>query len=177
MILPYPKNPLYSVNSLGIVYGLKGQPLKVQVHAKTGYCYVSIAKRLHSLHGVVCRTFHGEPPTPKHEPNHKNGIKTDNCESNLEWMTRSENIRHSYHTLKRRDSGVATLWKGKSGKDHNRSLPITLRNVNTNEVLSAGSYSEMSRMTGLPVSTVRYLKLNEHIHKTGWQHWEAAWVN
>lgn len=33
------------------------------------------------------------------EVNHKDGCKQNNVYTNLEWCNRSENIRHSYHTL------------------------------------------------------------------------------
>lgn len=48
------------------------------------------------VHRLVLEVFVGPPPTPKHEPNHINGIKDDNRPVNLEWVTKSENLRHAY---------------------------------------------------------------------------------
>lgn len=42
-------------------------------------------------------------PDKKPEINHKNGNKLDNSVSNLEWNTRSENIKHSW------DNGLQTV--------------------------------------------------------------------
>lgn len=47
---------------------------------------------------IVCQAFHGEPPTPKHEAAHENGVRDDNRAGNLMWKTRAENqadrLRH-----------------------------------------------------------------------------------
>lgn len=59
-----------------------------------------------SLHRLVATTF---IPNPKNKPqvNHKNGNKHDNRVENLEWVTQSENILHSYKTgLKKPMRGV-----------------------------------------------------------------------
>lgn len=53
-----------------------------------------------SVHRLVSIEF---IPNPDNKPcvNHKNGIKWDNNIQNLEWVTYSENERHSYDVLKK----------------------------------------------------------------------------
>lgn len=53
------------------------------------------------IHRLVLLAFKYNPDFYKLEGNHINGIKTDNSKENLEWCTRSENVKHSY------DSGLS----------------------------------------------------------------------
>jgi hypothetical protein len=46
------------------------------------------------VHRLVLAAFEGACPDG-HEVNHKNGVKTDNCLGNLEYMTREQNIAHA----------------------------------------------------------------------------------
>lgn len=47
------------------------------------------------VHRIVCKAWHGPPPTPDHEVNHIDGDKTNAHPENLEWVTHSENMRHA----------------------------------------------------------------------------------
>ena len=42
------------------------------------------------FHRLVCRAFHGEPPTPSHTPDHINRNRGDNKASNLRWASKAE---------------------------------------------------------------------------------------
>jgi len=51
----------------------------------------------HKVHRLVCRAFHGEPPTPEHTyVNHRDCDPSNNRVDNLEWCTPSENVQHAH---------------------------------------------------------------------------------
>ena len=62
----------------------------------TPYLGCSINNKSVFVHVLVCLAFHGLPPGPNYEANHKDGDKLNPVPSNLEWMTRSENVIHAY---------------------------------------------------------------------------------
>lgn len=53
---------------------------------------------------LVCLAFHGYPPGPEYEVNHKDGNKHNNQPNNLEWTTRGENIEHAYQSGLRKEN-------------------------------------------------------------------------
>lgn len=87
----------YQVSDLGNVRGLKG-PLSPKLQ-NSGYHVVHLYLRgkrtVHLVHVLVAKAFvlgHFEGA----QVNHVDCTKTNNDSSNLEWVTRSQNIRHAY---------------------------------------------------------------------------------
>lgn len=82
----------------------KGRVLK-QMPKKTGYMCVNLYKHSHMrtflVHRIVASAFIANPDG-KPEVNHINGNKHDNRVENLEWVSESENIRHSFVSLGKR---------------------------------------------------------------------------
>jgi hypothetical protein len=64
----------------------------------TGYLKTMIKRKKKSIHRLVLSAF--EPcPDPSLEVNHKDGNKLNNAITNLEWVTRTENLRHARQVL------------------------------------------------------------------------------
>lgn len=101
----------YQVSNLGRVKSLsrlknygKVRAMSKEIilkHCVSGsrYCYVNlsngVSQKIFPVHRLVANAFLVNPEN-KRTVNHKDGIKTNNRVSNLEWMTHSENHLHAY---------------------------------------------------------------------------------
>lgn len=76
-------------NSLGII-------MKPRL-SNQGYVVITLNRKMLRVHRLIATAF---IPNPNNLPevNHKDGNKQNNEISNLEWVTRSENVQHAYQT-------------------------------------------------------------------------------
>jgi hypothetical protein len=105
-------------------------PCKIlaQNYSEQGYLTVGHGGHRLKVHRLVAMAYLPNPES-KGAVNHKDGVKDNNTVENLEWATRSENIKHSFDVLKRVPPCL-----GVKGKDHARSIPVEALDPITLEV-------------------------------------------
>lgn len=138
---------LYSVSNLGMIYSHKkykhcGKFLK-QHKRKDGYLEVGLYKnkkrKTFSVHRLVGEAFvvnaSGKP-----EINHKDGDKSNNMHTNLEWVTSSENqvhaIKNGLQTFSEKHRAVAAETCRKNGKKNKGKPNLKLRKLTMGDALS-----------------------------------------
>ncbi len=109
--------PRYYVTDLGLVWSTNTGDWVKQKLGDRGYYSVYLSKkgRLKTIkvHKLVAEAFISKRPEGM-TINHKNGTKTDNSLTNLEFVSQTQNIRHAYslglvHTLSGEKCGASTL--------------------------------------------------------------------
>ena len=160
---------VYQVSDLGRVKRIArgkgatpGRLLKPQRN-RSGYLAVNLSyrgkRKSYEVHRLVALAFI-DPSPGKAQVNHKNGVRTDNGVSNLEWVTRSENAKHAYRVL-----GV------KPRRPHGeRSARAKLTDADVLELrhlYSTGNYTqkELGARFGITQTTVSSI-----IHGKTWGH-------
>lgn len=89
----WPTDPRFLIEPSGAIWGPSGRPLAPFV-GQYGYLrfnrYAAGRWSQHSLHVVVCETFHGPRPPGKWAAHH-DGNKLDCSAGNVAWKTKTEN--------------------------------------------------------------------------------------
>ena len=126
------------VSSCGRFRDTHGVVKTPNAHA-SGHKYVEILTKQIGLHCLVCRAFHGKPPTPKHtEVQPIDGDRSNARADNLRWVTHSQTMRHSYATNKNRRSSAPQ-----------RSKPVLGRLLGAADWVKYDSQSHAAKQLGL----------------------------
>jgi hypothetical protein len=148
---------LYEASSDGQVRSLArktttGKVLSPQIN-NSGYLRVSVTKNTSKylyIHHLVAAAFIGPRPNGM-DVNHINGIKTDNRAENLEYVTRTENMRHArQHGL--HDNRGEKAWNACLTTDQVRTIKRALE-------LCGESPKVLAEAFGVSVNTIRHIQL------------------
>lgn len=103
----------YEVSDTGLIRNAKTGRLLKQHIGNDGYLRTQVDGKTRLVHRLIACAF--VPANPgKDFVNHIDGNKQNNCVSNLEWVTQSENMKHAYKIglkkpLARTENGHAKL--------------------------------------------------------------------
>ena len=96
---PIPGHPGFYATDDGSIIGKRGKVLTGHVD-RSGYREVLFSEngctKNYLAHRLILSTFSPIKNMERYDVNHKNGDKLDNRLNNLEWTSRSENVKHSY---------------------------------------------------------------------------------
>lgn len=130
----------------GFIVKIKGRSKLFISTDKLGYKRAGLSiknhKVHHSLHRLVAKHFIPNP-NDLEEVNHKDGDKANNYAGNLEWISRSGNIKHSYDS---------NLRQGRKGEKHHNATfkDNTIRELRKDRLLGM-TYSQI----GLKYNTTK----------------------
>ena len=94
-----PNHPGFKARTDGTIIGKRGRPMKGHID-RCGYKEVLLSENGRTnnarVHRLIAETFIPNPDNLR-DVNHKDGNKLNNDISNLEWVSHSENVKHSYN--------------------------------------------------------------------------------
>lgn len=146
--------PKYAVSNKGEVWSAQRQAFIKGCKDSHGYVIVLLGKKTpKKVHRLVAKAF---IPNPDNKPcvNHKNGVKSDNILSNLEWVTYSENSEHAFET------GLTST----QGETHHKTK-LSSADVEFIKESTDGA-TNLAELFGVHSSTIRRIK-NKEFRKNG----------
>lgn len=155
----------YQVSNLGRVRNHDGRILSLR-EVNSGYLVV-LLKKYHkgrTVHRLVAETFIPNPYN-KEQVNHIDGNKHNNCISNLEWCTPSENMQHAKNIL-----GIK-YWRNNHGFPVGEGNPSNKRivqlDIRGNFIREWCSATEAARTLNIPQASISKcaLTLGNHTHQ------------
>lgn len=104
--------PNYEINELGQIRNKQSKKILSQNLSTKGYYQVNIADKCRRVHRLLALTFIPNPDELE-TVNHIDGDKLNNDLSNLEWLSRADNIKHA-----REELGIKPIPYSKCDREH-----------------------------------------------------------
>lgn len=143
---------LYQANINGEIRSLYTNKILKPEKSKNGYMKVMLCKnkkrKLFSVHRLIIETFIGK--VDDMDVNHKDCNKQNNKLSNLEYCTRSDNIKHSFdNKLQIAKKGQEHPLYKKYGKENKTSRKVEQYDLNNNFIKLWDSIMDVERELGI----------------------------
>ncbi len=149
---------LYRIDELGVYSLAKGKYLTPS-YRKNGYIQYNLYNKgkmyTFLAHRLIAIKF---IPNPNNLPevNHKDGDKSNNLVSNLEWVSRETNIQHGFGMKL-----IRPAWLNKFGKDNPKSKPVIQLSHDNNIVNEFESAREAARLSNINYSTISHVLIGK----------------
>ena len=171
------QHPKYFVTEEGLVFSSKTNKFLKFSYDQQGYQKVGLyvgnyKSKTIKVHRLVAETFIDNIENKK-DVNHIDGNKSNNNISNLEWCTRSENIKHAFK------NGLSKI----SDNQKNRFIAMTksqtgcsnpaerkIINIITGDVFN--TIKEVLPLVGLKRTTFQAMLNNQNPNKTNFKYYE-----
>lgn len=145
----------YEISNDGLVYSFrKKRLLKTFLNGPNGYVFLSLiidgVKKPRYVHHLVAKTFIGPRPEGM-SINHKNGDKGDNRDTNLEYCSHKDNMKHA------RETGLTVFGERKHTARLTQQAVVEIRNKHQ----SGHSYADLGREYSVSSSAIRSVVLRQ----------------
>jgi hypothetical protein len=157
---------LYQVSPCGSVRNARTLRVLKPKYAGAGYQQVCLgAGNYRYVHRIVAQAF---IPNPDALPqvNHLDGVKSNNAATNLEWCSRSGNLKHAY------EAGLldkSACKNPKSGYEHGRSRAVVMSSISGHIQITYPSIRNASAETGVDASSIHGALHGKFKQAGGWR--------
>lgn len=148
-----PVDDNYEANRDGQIREVKTKKKVAQWLDKDGYLLATLSGHLYRVHRLIALTFISNP---NNLPviNHKNFNKSDNHVANLEWVTYSENSKHSFTGNHRDESKINWMKKVQPIAAKASKTKVAQYDLQNNLLNVYNSQREASEKTGTCRSSI-----------------------
>lgn len=165
------KRDMYKVSDYGRIRNIHTNVILKPCLSEKGYLMHSLRcvdgrTRTIKLHRIVAMNFVDGMTEEKCEVDHKDGDKTNNKASNLEWVTRKENIIRAY------ERNLIPIMRGeRNGKAKLNELlvEIACEFLRRNNLNCAAAFHDLSRI-GVNTELITLEVLHDLKYKKRWKH-------